>query len=266
MVKAKKSLKGHRKRPRQLGPQTEQDKTFCSRWLIHFDKDRAYREAGFAGGEGSGWRANSKLQRFADYLRPIQEAKAKILAEKLAVDSEDVLNGMVKRVFFDPTEFYELTRKPLTEMVKATVDGKETRVEQEKQWDGRPVFGERMKPYSELTAEQRQVVEVTGESGGVIKYRLPTIREQHTFLRDLGRQYGMFADKLIVERHNHRHTHTHMSFEGVPTAKLQNLTRQMLPLVGLEFAQSLGYTAEDVAQASKDEGVVMTVPAKATAG
>lgn len=251
-------LKGVKKRPRQLGPQSDQEKKFCERWLIHFDKDRALREAGYATGKNSGHQALTLLDRFADYLRPIREAKAKLIAERLVVDSEQVLREMVGRVFYDPTEFYERTDEPLTEIVKVG----RVKVERKREWNGQPVYGERMKPYADLSPEQRRVVEVTGEVGGRIQYRLPSIREQHQFLTSIGRQYGMFAEKLILERHQHQHTHHHLEFKNVPTEKLQRLTRQMLPLVDVEFARSLGFTAEEVTEASIEEGVLL--PAKAS--
>jgi hypothetical protein len=257
------TAKGKKKRPKQLGPQSAEDKKFCERWLIHFDKDRAFREAGFKQNKGSGHAALMKLEKFADYLRPLQEAKAKLIAERLAVDSEQVLNGMARKVFFDPTEFYERSTNPLTEWVKQT--GKKEKVERIVMWDGKPVYGERMKPYSDLTPDQRAVVEITSEAGERIRYRLPSIREQHTYYTSIGRQFGMFAEKLILERHNHQHQHHHLSFENVPTVKLNSLTRQMLPLVGLEFAQMLGYTPEDVAAAELEASVVATVPEKSPA-
>lgn len=250
---AKKSLKGIRKRPQIVGPRNAQEKLFCERWLIHFDKDRAWREAGYAAHSNTGTVALNKLQKFAEYLRPIREAKAKIMAERIAVDAEKIIQGMSRRVFFDPTTFYERSSTPLTERVM--VNKKE--VERVKVWDGKPVYGERLRPYSDLTAEQQAVVEITSDAGGRIHYRLPSIREQHTYFTSLGKQLGMFAEKLILERHNHQHTHHSLTFEGIPTPKLLALQRQLLPLVGLEFAQTLGYTAEDIADASTQEGVLM---------
>jgi Terminase small subunit len=254
-------LKGIKKRPKQLGPQNDRDKLFCERWLIHFDKDRAYKEAGFKWGPSAGSMALQKLEKFADYLRPIRDAKAKLVAERLMIDQDQVLQGMVKKVFFDPTSFYERSPAPLTKTVK--VEGKD--VEQVRTWHGTPVYGERLKPYSELTPEQRAVVEITNETGDQIRYRLPTIREQHTYLTSLGRQFGMFAEKLIIERHQHKHQHHTLDFANVPTAKLNALTRQMLPMVDLEFAQMLGFTPEDIAEAAKEDAVVAVVPQKSTA-
>jgi hypothetical protein len=262
MPAPKKSLKGIRKRPKMRGPQTDKEKLFCERWLIHFDKDRAYREAGYiqrGRGSGAGHLASAMLERFADYLRPIREAKAKIVAERIFVDSEKVLEKMVAQGFYDPSGFYEKSTEPLTEWVEE--DGGKEMVERVVMWDGKPVYGERMKPYSDLTPAQQAVVEITRVDER-IQYRLPTISERHTNLAALGRQFGMFAEKLIVERHNHQHTHQTLTFENVSTLKLQTLTQQLLPMVGLEFAQTLGFTAEDIETASREEGVLM--PAKAT--
>lgn len=235
-------------------PTSDRDKLFCERWLIHFDANRALHEAGFK--RSNGTEALSKLERFADYLRPIHDAKAKLVAERLMIDSDAVLQRMKAQSFFDPSAFYERTSQPLTTWVK--VGRRKKMVEQVMQWDGQPVYGERLKPYSDLTPEQQAVVEITNSEGDRIRYRLPSIRERHQYLTSLGRQFGLFADKLIIERHRHQHVHQHLTFEGVPTTKLNSLTRQLLPLVGLEFAQSLGYTAEDLDAAARDEGV--TVP------
>lgn len=251
----KKSLKGIKKRLKITAPQNEADKLFCERWLIHFDKDRAWREAGFSWNAAAGTAALNKLHKFAEYLRPIREAKAKLIAERLVVDSDQILQGMVKKVFFDPTTFYERTTEPLTQLVK--VANQKDKVEQVITWDGQPVYGERMKPYSDLTQEQREVVEITSAAGERISYRLPTIREQHTYFTSIGRQFGMFADKLIMERHNHQHQHHHLDFTDIPTAKLTRLTQQLLPLVDVEFAQLLGYTPEEREAAAKEDGVLM---------
>jgi hypothetical protein len=243
---------GRGKKKRNSGfPKTDRDKLFCERWLLHFDTARAYKEAGFINHTGS--EALNKLERFADYLRPIHDAKAKLVAERLMIDSEGVLQKMKAQVFFEPGDFYERSSEPLTK----TVTVKRKKVEQVVTWDEQPVYGERLKPYSDLTSAQQAVVEITSTAGDRIHYRLPTISERHQYLSSLGRQFGLFADKLIIERHKHQHVHTHLNFEGVPTVKLNRLTRQLLPLVGLEFAQTLGYTAEDMDAAAREEGGVM---------
>ncbi len=247
---------GHR-RVKITAPVTDADKMFCERWLIHHDKDRAYREAGFNPNGSDGTRAGAKLEKFAEWMRPVWEAKAKIMAERLAVDAEKVVNGMAQKAFVDPSSFYERTSQPLEEWVD--VPDCKLEVTRPVTWDGKPVYGERLKPYSDLTPEQQAAVEITGTEGGRIHYRLPNIKEQHQYLSSLGTQIGLFAQKLIIERHTHRHTHQHLTFEGVPSTKLASLQRAMLPLVGVEFARRLGYTAEEVEKAALDEGVVMAV-------
>jgi hypothetical protein len=194
---------GVKHRTRTRAPQTEGEQLFCERWLIHFDKDRAMREAGLSTTANGGTRAGAMLDRFAEYLRPIREAKVKLMAERLAVDAEKIVAGMSQKVFFDPTSFYERASKPRVEWVD--VPGCKLEVERVVTWDDKPVYDERLKPYSDLTAEQQAVVQITSTEGGRIKYRLPTIAEQHQYLTTLGRQLGMFAEKIIMERHTHQH-------------------------------------------------------------
>lgn len=244
-------------RARERAPQTDGEHLFCERWLIHFDKDRAYTEAGYSRTSNGGTGAGAMLERFAAYLRPIREAKIKVMATRLAVDTEKIIAGMSQKVFFDPAAFYERASTPEVEWV--SVPDCKLQVERVVTWDGKPVYAERLKPYSDLTADQQAVVQITNADGGRIKYRLPNIAEQHQYLTSLGRQLGMFAEKLIVERHNHKHTHAHLEFTGVPTQKLAALTRQMLPLVGLEFAKQLGYTAADIAAATAEDAVIAVV-------
>jgi len=258
LKKVKRSLKGIRKRPKMLGPQTEQDKRFCERWLIHFDKDRAYREAGFSTAGNAGHLATSKLHKFADYLRPIREAKAKIMAERLSIHSEKLVHGMAEKVFYDVASFFERTDEPIMEEVEIRGEDGETRTEiRMKTWHGKPIYGERLKPFTDLTPEQQAVVEVEHDRFGVVSYRLPTIMEQHAYLTSLGKQLGMFSEKLIMERHVHSHVHQHLTFDNVPTQKLNALALQLLPLAGEEFAKALGYSASDVEAAQRESGVLV---------
>lgn len=238
-------------------PRTARDVKFCERWLEHFDKKRAYIEAGFKWNNNSGIRALDKLQRYQEYLRPFQEAKAKVVGERLALDQEKVLQAMSKKAFFNPLDFIERTAAPLTREVKEKIGDKERISIQTIVWDGKPVFGERLKPYSELTAEQAAAVEVTGVVGEVIRYRLPSIREQHMYFKTLGQQFGMFLDKLILERHNHEHRHAHLHFDNVPSERITTVRRQLLTMVAPEFAQSLGFTPEELEEAQREGGVLM---------
>lgn len=242
--RAKRQISGH------LFPRNDRDRKFCDQWLKHFDHLRAYREAGFATASNHGkWaaRALEKLSRFSEYLRPLREAKAREVAEKLVMDDQDVLRSMASKAVFNPLDFIERTDEPLTRKVKRK--GQEEPIEEAVTFNGRPVYGERLRPITELTREQAAAVEVVGVVGGVIQYKLPSAREQHQYLTSIGRQLGMFLEKFILERHNHQHKHAHLHLDNVPTQRLQAVTRQLLPLVGQDFAAQLGYSQEEIEQA-----------------
>jgi hypothetical protein len=236
-------------------PKKPRDKKFCERWLVHFDKKLAYTEAGFkANPKNIDGQAGRKLERFMEYLRPFQEAKAREVARLVTLEQEDILKAMSRKAVFDPGEYVERSAEPLLEEI-GRGKKKITRV---REWHGRPVHAERMKPFTELTPEQRLTVEITGQVGDQITYRLPTHREQHAAQVAIGRQFGMFLDKLIIERHQSRGGHQTLALEGVPTTKLQEITWQLLPFVGQEFASRLGFTLEDIEEAKAR--VVATQP------
>lgn len=242
-----------------VAPTTERDKLFCRRWLESFDKDRAYREAGYkAGPKDVAKLASRKLSRFAEYLAPLQEAKAREVVKAIVIDQEIILKEMARTAVFDPGEYIETTAEPVIEQVKV---GKK-KVQRILTWDGQPVYGSRMKPFERLTPEQRMTVEVTGIVGNRVEYRLPTIRERTQAQVHLGRQYGMFIERLIIERRNSMAASGREDFEGVPTPELQNLRMNLLPYVGQEFASRLGFTLEDIEEAKKR--IVAEVPAKPT--
>lgn len=237
-----------RKAQRFAIPKNDRDKLFCKRWLETFDTRRAYAEAGFRGSKGSiTINAPRKLAQFMEYLRPFQEAKAREAAKILLVDQEQVLTAMSHKALFDPGDFVERSAEPLTVTVK---EGKR-KVTRTRLWDGKPVFGGRMKPFFDLTPEQRLTVQITGVVGEEIQYRLPNTREQHTAQIAIGRQFGMFLDKLIIERSQAKGAHRELDIKDAPTSALKQLTLDLLPFVGQEFASRLGFTLEDIEEAKK---------------
>ena len=195
------------------------------------------------------------LVQYADYLRPFQEAKAREVARVMVLEQDTILKAMARTAVFDPGDFIEIGAQIIDEK---KIGRKKTPVP--RTWEGKPVYAARMRPFIDLTAEQRLTVEVTGIIDGEPQYRLPTIRERHTAQIALGRQFGMFLDKLIIERHQARGAHNTLELEHVPTKDLQHITRQLLPYVGQEFASRLGFTLEDIEEAKKY--VVATVPAR----
>lgn len=244
-------------------PVKEADKVFCARWLEHFDTLRAYKEAGFKGHRKAGTRALAKLERFAEYLRPIREAKTREVAKSLDVEQADVLQTMARKALFNPADFIEKGDKPMTRTVtsKHPKTGVDITSEEVIMWEGKPVYPTRWKPIYELTREQLSSVQIDGTLAGALQYRLPNAREQHTYLSSLGRQLGMFLEKIIYEQHQHRHLHAHLHLDDVPTSKILSLTRDLMPLVGPEFAKQLGFTEAEIEDANKPQtGVLMPEP------
>jgi hypothetical protein len=236
-------------------PKTERDKLFCKKWLEHFDKERAYAEAGFkATPRGLRIQATRKLNRFAEYLRPFQEAKAAEVAKTILMDDEAILKAMARKAVFDPGDYVEKATEPALEVVS---EGKR-KVTRVRTWEGKVIYAERMKPFHELTPEQRMTVEILGIVDDQVEYRLPTTREQLTAQVNIGRQFGMFLDKLIIERSQSRGAHQNLSLANVPTPELQDITLKLLPYVGQEFASRLGFTLEDIERAKRR--VVATQP------
>lgn len=237
-------------------PTRERDKLFCERWLEHFDKQRAYVEAGFQANrsEKIAYYSARKLNRFMEYLRPLQEAKAREVTKLIVVNQEDILKAMVRKAVFDPGDYVEVDPNSMLE----TVGKGKNKTTRARTWNGKPLHAERMKPFYKLTPDQRLTVEITGVIGDQVQYRLPTHREQHAAQVALGRQFGMFLDKLIVERHQAKGAHNTLALDDVPTCELQQITLRLLPYVGQEFASRLGFTIEDIEEAKKR--IVAEVP------
>lgn len=246
---------GRPQRVTKLGiPRTALERKFCERWLHHFDHVRAYKEAGFKNTRNNAQMAAKLLERLDKHLRPLREAKAREVAKLLTASDEDVLKAMSAKAVFNADDFVEVATSPKTRTIK--IGDKESIEPIE--WDGQPVFASRLKPWEKLTPDQKRTVEVIGDSGGEVRYRLPNTREQHQYLTSVGRQYGMFLEKIIQEKHFHRHQHQHLEIEAMPTAKLQSLTAQLLPFVGQEFASQLGFTPDDIETARKSSDIVLS--------
>jgi hypothetical protein len=73
----------------------------------------------------------------------------------------------------------------------------------------------------------------------------------------LGKQVGMFLEKIILENRQVLHQHAHLHLENVPSELLDKLRLQLLPLVGDDFARQLGFTPQEVEEAAKTQGVLM---------
>lgn len=242
-------------------PHHERDVKFCARWLEHHDARRAYREAGFVTAPNNDSKGKEKVKKFWPYLEPLMAAKARVVAERIGVTNDTVLREMAAKALYNPGDYLEVSPETLTYTKKDEKTGLEVKVDQT--WFGKKQREVRYKPLEELTVEQLRAVEIITGPGGRLSYRLPTVREQHQYLQSLGRQMGMFMDKIILENRQTLHQHAHLHLENVPTAMLEQLRTQLLPLVGEDFARQLGFTPQEVEEAAKSIGVLMPERPKA---
>src|SRR6185437_11761207 len=155
--------------------------------------------------------------------------KSRKVGEQLAVGEEDVLRGVAAVAFYNPADYVERGDKPLTNEEGKTIT-----------LNGRVLYPTMLKPLHELTSDQMLAVEVVTLPGGLTSYRLPTAKVRHQYLDSIGKQLGMFAEKLILERHAHKHNHVTLDLKGVPSDQLEQMTRLLLPLLGEDFARELG--------------------------
>lgn len=230
-------------------PIGERDKKFCQQYLKHFDARRAYDEAGFKGhGDSRMHMATVKLQKFARYLQPRMDAihrkNAVILAEKMSIGQEDILRGMA-RIAFPKIEEY-LLKVPAIREVKE--DGKLTgRFEPVMGPDGKPVYRTVLKPLHELTSEQLQCVEIYNDMGGRPVYKFSTLMVRHKYLESLGKQSGLFVEKLILERHQQSHEQAVTQLKNASTEQLTDAMKALMPLASPEVLQQLGISKEEYA-------------------
>ncbi len=241
-----------RKRVVELGfPRSDRDRMFCDRWLLHFDHVRAYLEAGWAPndrigklGTNTAVRARQKLEHLWPYLEPLRDAKARIVAERVALSQADLLDLLGRMAKFNPLEYVETSTTAAT-TTRTAADG--AKIEDPIEFNGKPVFRSRLKPLQDLTPEQAATIQLHAD-GDTVTYRLPNIRERHAALLLLGKQMGMFLDKIILQNHEHQHRHAHLHLEGVSTDQVRALAAQLSQFVEPEFAKGLGYTDEDIAR------------------
>jgi hypothetical protein len=236
-------------------PKLPRDVKFCQRWLEHHDAFRAYREAGYPPARNNMSKAKVKVTKFWPYLEPLMQAKARVVAEKIGVTNDTVLREMASKALYNPGDYLEVSPEPISYTERDPITGKD--VTKEDKWFGKSKREVRYKPLEELTADQLRAVEIVAGPGGRLSYRLPTIREQHQYLTSLGRQMGMFMEKIILENRQTLHQHAHLHLENVPTEMLEQLRTQLLPLVGADFARQLGFTPAEVEEAAKTLGVLM---------
>lgn len=203
------------RRVRQRVPRTEQERMFCEHWLRSHNPSAAAKSVGISSYNkvGRRWR-----EKFADYLGRRTVSVEREVSKAIAYDQQDILNEMAAIGFANPLDY----------VVKTT---------EEK--DGKVVEGYAFKPLEELTRFQAAAVSNVRIVGGKVQYRIPGTADKHRYLFDLGKNLGLFDDKLIQE-FRHKHLHAHIDFSQLPQEQLQSLEQILIGAVGPEASRLLG--------------------------
>ena len=237
------------KRRREGGiPSMPRDIAFCEAWLEHFELRKAWQVAGYSL-KNKGWacRAQLKLKRFSEYLRPLQAAKAQQVGAQLAVTQGDVLETMRQVAFANPQDYYVVSDEPIMREEK---DAEGNVVHVPVTVNGSPVYDLVQKRLENLTREQAMaVVPMMSASGSYAGYRLPSVKERHAYLTSLGQNLGLFLPEIAKEAHAHLHRHSHLHLDDVPTAVLDDLQHRLIAVVGPDQARNLGISQQEIDEA-----------------
>ncbi len=231
-------------------PKTDRDKAFCEAWLTHFDQAKAWAEAGYSTkAKNHKQRATAKLRRFMPYLEPIRKAKAEEVGKQLAMRDGDVLSTMRRVAYADPADFFVLSDQQVMREEPDPEKGEKAMKLVPVTYQGKPVFHVIPKPLHDLTAEQRQAVEVMTAFGGYAGYKLASHKTKHSYLESLGKNLGLWLEETAKEQHTHLHRHAHLHVDDVPTEQLIELQRQFIRVVGAEQARNLGLSQKEIEEA-----------------
>lgn len=192
---------------------------FCEAYLSHYNKDRAARDAGYAGGQG-----NRIFRRFKVYLSQRQIQKEAETTKTMVAGQKEILEELIALGMANPLDYIE-TYEHLD------ADGiMQTKV--------------RQKPLTSLTRLQAASVSNIRFKDGVATYRIPDVREKIQGLISAGRHFGMFHDKLIQE-HRHLHMKQGVDLTDVGSALLEEIETKLLQVLGPEKSRLLlGVTHE----------------------
>lgn len=205
----------------QRMPKGEREQKFCEHWLEHFDPIRAYKQAGYAVNSSMNRRSLELYRKFSHYLEKLRAVKGKELAKRLAIRETDILEEIAALGFANVQDYVEVY----------TENGKELL---------------RRKPIMQLTRGQASAVtQVEFHPDGTVTYLLPEPKDKRPALELIGKNFGMFDQKLIAE-HRHMSKQRAESIGGlVSPDKLAMFEKLLIEAIGDRAAQSfIGYTRE----------------------
>lgn len=215
-------------------PKTDKHRAFCSAWLMHYDHNRAAREAGYQRG------GLDLFRKFERYLLQQKGLKEKAVSKEVVLEQRDILREMMSIGFANAQDYVRIVEEPF----KDPKTGITTQVKRERQ-----------RPLMELTRSQAAAVsKVTFSPDGTVTYELPDERSKHPYLKDLGQHLGLFHPKLIQE---HRHAHAVALFD------LRSLDNSKLKQAEEFFLEALGPEGRRMVNSSgSDDGEFEEMPAE----
>lgn len=205
----------------QRMPKGERELKFCEHWLEHFDPIRAYKQAGYAFSSSNNRRALELYRKFSHHLEKLRAVKTKELAKRLAIRETDILEEIAALGFANAQDYVEVYEE-----------------------DGKQLL--RRKPIMQLTRGQASAVtQVEFHPDGTVTYLLPEPKDKRPALELIGKNFGMFDQKLIAE-HRHMSKQRAESIGGlVSPDKLEMFERMLIEAIGDRAAQNfIGYTRE----------------------
>lgn len=210
-------------------PQSDRDRKFCEAWLSHFDCAKAYVEAGFKSNAHDYANGVKKYAKYAPFLQKLAEGRKAQVGAQTGLKDADIINAMVGIAFCNPQDYFEEV-EVLDEKGVATVEL-------------RPIPVMRLKPHL------AQALSKVTFLGKMAIYSLPSTKDKLGALTSLGKNFGMFLDAVIQQKHLHIHQHKHLDFKGVPAERLADLEGELIEIMGPQAYVMLGLPAPEVKDA-----------------
>lgn len=219
--------KGQKDRPqdvidasvKQRDPHTEREFAFCEHYLRSHDQNQAAKAAGYVSYYSNGPRLR---RQFAAYLAKRSLKVEKQIAKAIAYDQQDLLNEMASIAFANPQDYII--------KVLALVGDQQVQIDA-------------LRPIETLTRAQAAAIKKVAVVNGVATYELPDLTDKYQYLFALGKNLGLYHDKLIQE-FRHQHLHAHVDFKDLPADKLQTLERLLVDAIGPDARRLLGIQPE----------------------
>jgi hypothetical protein len=184
--------------PQVRSPRTQRIYDFISGYVQHSNVMRAATDAGYTEEWGKK-KAYAVLKEYEAYVSYLQKLVTEERVKILAIDTQSVLDEIARIGLINEFDYLVI------EDVEIREDGK-TKI----------VRRARRKELHELTRDEMVGIRVVRKPDGSLTYDL---RDKDPMLLALGKNLGLFNEKLIIERRNFN-LNARMDLSNVPTEQL----------------------------------------------